>query len=207
MLTEPGSFATWLVPAQVAQLYVGLLFAGALVAKVGSPRALARAIAAYEILPRSIAYPAAVLLLAAEMFIAFGLCTGYPFVFAAPLAMLVLMIFLGATVIALARGRNVGCGCFGISEQKISGLTVLRQLVLIGATLLAMSVSLDRGWRAPFEPVALLGDAASASHVVAIFGLSLFFICASAWGGQAVELWRLLRNESDGSAPDGAVSH
>jgi hypothetical protein len=57
-----------------------------------------------------------------------------------------MVVFLAALVIALARGLDMSCGCFaaqGAEEDPISRVTILRDLVWLGLALLVLAF--DRG--------------------------------------------------------------
>jgi len=86
-------------------------FAGTV--KLRRPQAFAAAIGSYRIVPRAVARPAAVAIALAEV--------GCTVLLAAPQTRLagvaaaggLVGAFLAAMALALARGRRIGCGCFG----------------------------------------------------------------------------------------------
>jgi putative oxidoreductase len=105
-------------------------FSGAV--KLRHPRAFATAIESYRILPRSLAWPAALAVALAE--------AGCAVLLAVPSARLaglaaaggLVGAFLAAMSLALARGQRIGCGCFGGSaDLDTVGLpSVLRAVLL-----------------------------------------------------------------------------
>jgi len=120
--------------ALVLRLAVGgvLVVAGAL--KLRAPGELATQIANYQLLSAAAPYLAAVLP-AVEVVV--GLA-----VLAAPRswragaalgALLLFGMFEGAVTAAYWRGINIDCGCFGAGGGPITGLTILRNLLLVAA--------------------------------------------------------------------------
>lgn len=125
------------VIALVARLVLGgvLGVAGAL--KLGDPSAFAQEIANYQLAPELAPYVAATLP-ATELLIALGLLLPLPghlvaWRRAAGLAAgVVLTTFTAAVISVLGRGINIDCGCFGAGSGPVSGLTVLRNVTLLG---------------------------------------------------------------------------
>lgn len=109
-----------------------LLVAGAL--KLRAPAAFAVEIANYQLFPGVAPYLAATLP-AVEVLLGIGLLV-FPLVWrrAAALGVLALLpIFAVAIGSAYLRHINIDCGCFGTGGSPITILTLLRNLLLIGA--------------------------------------------------------------------------
>ena len=109
-----------------------LVVAGAL--KLRDPGAFATEIANYQLLPAlapilAAALPLAEVLIGAALLLA---PAGWRRPAALAAAALFVMFFL-AVATAFARGINTECGCFGTGGGPITALTVLRNIVLIGA--------------------------------------------------------------------------
>ncbi len=136
--------ASWI--AVPARWYLGLLFVGACLHKITDPRAFAIDIATYDILPLVLVNLAAITLPWVELAAGCQLLVGWRVRTAALLVAGMMVFFLVALVIALARGLDMSCGCFasqGAEEDPISRLTVLRDLVWLG--LACFVVVFDRG--------------------------------------------------------------
>jgi len=109
-----------------------LVVAGAL--KLRDPGAFATEIANYQLLPALAPFLAAALPLT-ELLVGAALLLA-PVAWRRPAALaaaaLCAMFFL-AVATAYARGINIECGCFGTGGGPITALTVLRNVLLIGA--------------------------------------------------------------------------
>ena len=118
-----------------------LIVAGAL--KLRAPVAFATEIANYQLFPGVAPYLAAVLP-AIEIVLGAGLL-GFPVAWRRAAAFGALSLFAMFSVAvgsATLRHINIDCGCFGTGGGPITVLTVLRNLLLIGAAILLLR--LDR---------------------------------------------------------------
>jgi uncharacterized membrane protein YphA (DoxX/SURF4 family) len=121
--------AAWL--AVPARWYLGVLFVGACLHKIADPRAFALDIATYDILPLALVNLAAITLPWAELAAGAMLLVGHRVRPAALMVAAMMVAFLAALAIALARGLDMSCGCFasqGAEDDPISRLTLLRDL-------------------------------------------------------------------------------
>ncbi len=111
-------------------LAVVLGFSGAV--KLRHPLAFAAAVEGYRILPRSLARPAALAIALAEAGCALLLAVPGTRLAGLAVAGGLVSAFLAAMALALARGRQIGCGCFGGSaDLDTVGLpSVLRAVLL-----------------------------------------------------------------------------
>jgi uncharacterized membrane protein YphA (DoxX/SURF4 family) len=99
-------------------------------------------VAAYDILPRLLITPVAVILPWLELFVGLGLLLGLWTRSNALLAVLLLSTFGLALIINLYRDVDISCGCFGVDPSRGSLNTALAQDSLLLA--LALMVLLSR---------------------------------------------------------------
>lgn len=115
-----------------ARVGLGALFVIAGVLKLKDPQAFAVEIANYHLLPELAPYMAVGL---PPVEVALGVAMVLPWDAwrraAAATAMGLLAVFTVAVVSAVARGMDVSCGCFGASSDKVSYVTIVRDLALV----------------------------------------------------------------------------
>lgn len=133
-------------------IFVIFFIAGA--AKLGEVAAFSADIQNYRILNREWSFVLALYLPWLEM-VASG-CLLLPRLRSAGLAICLglLVIFLGAIVLAWIRGLDINCGCFGSVGGKVDYLTlILRDLAMLGVTgvLIIREFSKEAVWSVP-EP-------------------------------------------------------
>ena len=129
-----------------ARWYLGALFIGACLHKIAEPASFALDIATYDILPLAAVNPAAIVLPWVELAAGAMLILGWRTRAASLLVAAMMLVFLLALGIALARGLDMSCGCFasqGAGEDPISRITVLRDLVWLALALFVLGC--DRG--------------------------------------------------------------
>jgi uncharacterized membrane protein YphA (DoxX/SURF4 family) len=142
--------ARWLL--LVLRIALGLMFVYAAWAKLREPWALfAITIDGYQVLPSWAVEIMARGLPWFELLLGILLIAGIWRRASATAASLLLAVFLGLMVRALAKGLQIECGCFGPGE-RISWLTLLRDGALLAASLLmtAMAFRISRT-RGPVE--------------------------------------------------------
>lgn len=136
--------ATWLpVPAR---WYLGALFVYASWHKLAVPRDFAVDIATYDILPLALVNVVAIILPWIELVAGIMLVTGVRVRAGALLVTAMMLAFIVALAFALAKGLDMSCGCFasqGTESDPISGLTLLRDSVWLGLSVLVLCC--DRG--------------------------------------------------------------
>jgi putative oxidoreductase len=127
----------WL--ALPARLYLGWVFVLASLHKIAHPASFGLDIATYDIIPLSLVNPMAIMLPWVELLAGSLLVIGWR-ARGASLAISGMMImFIVAILLALAKGLNMSCGCFAsqaaVENDPISYLTVLRDAawLLLGA--------------------------------------------------------------------------
>jgi uncharacterized membrane protein YphA (DoxX/SURF4 family) len=126
--------------------YLGVLFVGACLHKIAEPASFALDIATYDILPLVAINLVAIVLPWIELFVGAMLIAGWRVRAASLLVAAMMVVFLAALCIALARGLDMSCGCFasqGAEEDPISRLTVLRDVAWLGLALFV--IAFDRG--------------------------------------------------------------
>ena len=136
--------AAWL--AVPVRWYLGVLFVGACLHKIAEPGSFALDVATYDILPLLLVNLVAITLPWVELSAGAMLLVGWRVRPAALLVVGMMVVFLAALVIALARGLDMSCGCFasqGAEEDPISRLTVLRDLGWLGLSIFVLVC--DRG--------------------------------------------------------------
>lgn len=92
---------------------LGAVFLAAAWPKIADPPGFAEALHAYHLLPGAALAPVALILPWLEALLALALISGFMRRSAALLALVLLVIFMSALAINLARSLPVGCGCFG----------------------------------------------------------------------------------------------
>ena len=112
--------------------------------KFSAPEEFVGALAAYQLLPESLVWPAARVLPVAEAVIGVGILIPYTRQAAALLLSGLVLFYAVAIAINLARGRSsIDCGCGGEAHPLSWGL-VARNAVLALAAMVASGQTLDR---------------------------------------------------------------
>ena len=140
-----GRSAAWL--AVPVRWYVGVLFVGACLHKIAEPASFALDIATYDILPLATINLVAIGLPWIELIAGAMLIGGWRVRAASLVIAGMMLVFMVALCIALARGLDMSCGCFAsqgaVEDDPISLMTVLRDLVWLGLCLFVFTF--DRG--------------------------------------------------------------
>lgn len=124
----------------VVPIALALVFAAAGLAKLRRPRAVVDAFEGFRV-PRRWRNPVVARALAlGEICLALGLLVtdGSFFVVSAIVATLACGIFVVLTARAWSQGQDFDCGCFGGAATPISGMLVLRNLVLLAGSVSAI---------------------------------------------------------------------
>lgn len=114
-----------------ARVVLAFFFGYAALTKLGDMRLFAEQVANYQLLPAGLVPAAAAAVVGVEVACVLLLLVG---LFTRPTALVVallLLAFIGALSLALARGLNLTCGCFGGTEPATWG-TVARDVALLG---------------------------------------------------------------------------
>ncbi len=98
------------------QLALGVIFIAAAVSKIADPPGFAHEVYNYRLLPGGAVNAMALVLPWLEILVGLALVLGIWRQTAAGIVGLLLVLFVGALSINLARGRPIDCGCFGVSK-------------------------------------------------------------------------------------------
>lgn len=139
------------VPVRV---YLGVVFVAASIYKIAEPHEFAISIATYDILPLELVNPMAILLPWIEVVCGVTLIAGI-WTRASALCILGMMVmFVAAILVALAKDLQMSCGCFASAEaeDEIAAGTVLRDLAWTAGAAYVLVVDdgrfgLDGAWR------------------------------------------------------------
>jgi len=180
--------------AYALQLLLGIVFLSSVVPKLRRPGQFRAVVAGYDVLPRWAPVFAPTVIIV-EGLLAVAFLTGWLVAVALVVAALLITVFALATGVNLRRGRRIDCGCFGATDEQISG----RSLGRLGAMVLAVGV-LAVGMSTDVVSAITIGSlaaegASSLAYVVATLGLSVFFMVISLWALRARELAVALRRE------------
>ena len=128
MNRQRGLLSPWLTIR--VQLALAALFLAAGIAKIVDPPGFAHEIHNYALLPDAAVNGLALFLPWLEVLTGLALFLGFWRRAAAGIFAVLLLVFIGALSINLARGRPVDCGCFGASKvpkteaQRLSDMKV-----------------------------------------------------------------------------------
>jgi ubiquinone/menaquinone biosynthesis C-methylase UbiE/uncharacterized membrane protein YphA (DoxX/SURF4 family) len=114
------------------RLGLGVLLLWAAATKLPDMAAFAETVANYRLLPPALVAAAAAAVVGVELVAGALLLAGRHARAAALVAAVLLAAFAGALALALARGIDLRCGCFG-GQETATWLTVLRDLALLAA--------------------------------------------------------------------------
>ncbi len=134
-----SSAKRWLVCS--ARLLLGGIFLYASLAKIGKPYHFAAAIAAYQLLPPTLVGVATVFIPWVEAVAAMALLSGLKPRSAVLVLSGLMLIFMAAIAITMARGLAIDCGCGLLVERPVGWLALLEDGLLLGL-LLALYVAL-----------------------------------------------------------------
>jgi uncharacterized membrane protein YphA (DoxX/SURF4 family) len=126
----------WMVG--LCRIGVGVVFVAAALAKIGEPSAFATQIHNFRLAPVALEHLVAVLLPWVELLAGLALVLHVRARSGAWLALGMMMFFTVAVALAVARGLDFECGCFGTADGTHVGTRkLLENLVLTGAALIA----------------------------------------------------------------------
>lgn len=133
-MNRPGSTRDWVHLA--VRVFLGGFYVVAGAVKFPDPGKFAEAIANYRMLPHEWVNLAAITLPGIEVAAGAFLVLGIWLRVSAWMINAMTAMFIGAIAIALARGLNIECGCFGTVGGRDVGFTAIAEdLVLLGAGL------------------------------------------------------------------------
>lgn len=120
----------------ILQLAIGIVFLLSGAPKIRRPANFANAVAAYAIVPPAWSAPVAIVVVICEVFIAIAHLSGAWLQPAIALSVAFLVLLVVAVLRVLRRGTAVRCACFGSPTEVVSGRTLARVLLLLGAEVL-----------------------------------------------------------------------
>lgn len=123
---------------------LGLLLVGAAWHKLASVREFTAVVADYRLLPSALAPLVASTLPAAEILLGLSWISGFAIEIVAPATAVLFGVFTAAIAINLLRGRvHISCGCglggAGAENQPLSWMLVLRNLLLMAASIMPLA--------------------------------------------------------------------
>ena len=139
-LTHPATVRT-------CQLTIGLLFIVAALAKLGDLKSFAEQIHNFRMLPLAVENLVAMILPWIELIAGLALVSRVHPRAGAWITAALMVIFTLAVVVAMFRGLDIACGCFGTADASRVGLVKLGQN--LGMLLLALGASLQPAYAAP----------------------------------------------------------
>ena len=118
------------------RLLLGIIFALASIDKIIHPAAFTEAVYNYQILPDTLINLTAIILPWLELILGIFLILGLWLPGAVLLSNILLVTFFGALVFNLARGLDIQCGCFSVSQETTSNLCMCLYVIRDGVFLL-----------------------------------------------------------------------
>jgi putative oxidoreductase len=128
----------------ILRFTLGLVFLYASIGKILDPSSFAESLMAYQIFdsPQTVKY-LAVTLPWMEWFCGMFLLLGVFVRSVSILTTLLLASFIIAIVSALLRGLEINCGCFGSAAETVGPLSLLRDTLFLGMSLVIMFSRID----------------------------------------------------------------
>jgi len=116
------SFLTDAKTIRVCQVLIGLLFTAAALAKMGDLRSFAMEVHNFRMMPVAVEHLVAMTLPWIELVAGLALILGLRARSGAMLATALMTVFTLAVLIAMARGLDIECGCFGTADATRVGV-------------------------------------------------------------------------------------
>ena len=113
------------------RIVVGGLFLYAGAVKISDPLGFAQGIANYRLVPRAIAFFAALILPWVEVLAGAALVAGLFRRTSAGLISLMLVFFIVLVAVTMIRGLDVDCGCFGALSRKAGWSLILEDAAML----------------------------------------------------------------------------
>lgn len=124
-----SSAKRWLI--LIGRLLLGGLFLYASLDKIFKPYHFAAAVQAYQLLPSSLVGMATVFIPWIEAVAAIALIIGFRPRSAVLVLSILMVVFLAAIAITMARGLNIDCGCGLLVERPVGWLALLEDGLLL----------------------------------------------------------------------------
>jgi uncharacterized membrane protein YphA (DoxX/SURF4 family) len=131
---------TWIVV--VSRLLLGSVFIYASVDKIAHPAAFAEAVGNYHMLPWGLENLMGLILPWVELLAGIGLIVGVMVDGSVLVITLMMIVFILAISQAMARGIDIECGCFSVSEPggaKVGFLRLFEDFIYLGLALIILN--------------------------------------------------------------------
>ena len=123
---------------RVCRIAVGLVMLAAALGKIGDPAAFSTQIHHYRLIPAGAENMLAILLPWVELLAGLALVLGVRARSGAWLTAAMMTVFTLAVGVAVARGLDIECGCFGTADAShVGGMKLVENLLFTGAALVA----------------------------------------------------------------------
>jgi uncharacterized membrane protein YphA (DoxX/SURF4 family) len=166
---------------------LGLVFMASAVPKLRHPRGFILAVLEYRVLPPRLSRLYARLVPPLEFLVALLVLTGTAVRSAAAAMSMLLLSFIVAMGINMARGRDLDCHCFGRATTRPIGWRVLLQdVVLLGAAMAVIVLASEWVAPAPWSAFRLAG-LAKAGWPVPLLGSLAVTACAAVLLGRSAD--------------------
>jgi uncharacterized membrane protein YphA (DoxX/SURF4 family) len=139
-MSGPRSFFTSPLTIRVFQVAIGILMAWAGLAKIGNLHGFAEQLHNFRMMPVPIENLIAISLPWIELVAALALIFGVRARAGAILTALLLAAFTAAILVAMARGLDIECGCFGTNDATRVGWVKIGQNLMMLALATAGSI-------------------------------------------------------------------
>ncbi len=160
-------------------LILGVIFMASAIPKLRHPNGFVLVVLEYRILPPRLGRPFARLVPPLELFIALLLLSGIAVRLAGAVTSLLLLSFIVAIAINMARGRDLDCHCFGkAARRRIGRDTLLQDGALLSLSIITTARAGE--WVAPERWSMLhLYGVAGATTPVPLLGCGTVAICTA----------------------------
>lgn len=123
---------------RLCRIAIGLVMIAAALGKIGDPGAFATQVHHFRLIPVGAENLLAIVLPWVELIAGLALVLGVRARSAAWLSAAMMVVFTLAVSLALARGLDIECGCFGTADaSRVGGLKLAENLLLTGAAIIA----------------------------------------------------------------------
>jgi uncharacterized membrane protein YphA (DoxX/SURF4 family) len=166
---------------------LGLVFMASAVPKLRHPRGFVLAVLEYRVLPPRLSRLYARLVPPLEFLVALLMLTGTAVRSAAAVMSVLLLSFIVAIGINMARGRDLDCHCFGRATTRTIGWRALLQdVVLLGAAMAVIVLASEWVAPAPWSVFHIAG-LAQAGWPVPLLGCVAVTTCAATLLGRSAD--------------------